>query len=253
MNKFFRSSLFAISLFPVLMIASQSQAKELTFVGQDYPPFNWQEGSNVKGGMVEVIQKACEKMKHSCKFQIIPLARALKMLESGEVDAVMSLIPNPEREAYANFSSTVIASRMAYLGTKGKAPLSQLKELEGATVGVVRGSSSAKMVIKHKEHVPSLTIMEESDNETLVKKVQGNRYGDKGLIFGSEDVLKHFAQKSGTSIDTILPQETQNFMVAFSKSKVDADTLASFSKTFEEMKKNGEMKVVLDKYSLKTD
>ncbi|MDP3653433.1 MAG: transporter substrate-binding domain-containing protein [Rhodoferax sp.] len=234
------------------------QAKDLVFVGQDYPPFNWAEGNEVKGGMAEVMKKACEKLRYNCKFSIVPLARAIKMLEDGSADGgadgVMSLIPNAERGAFATFSPTLVVSTLAYFGSKGKVKkVGSLKELDGWTVGVARASTSSKMVLEHKKQVPTLTVVEEVTNETMVKKLQGDRYGDKGAIFGGDAILEYEAKQAKLEIDMILSGGAQNFTTAFSKKSVDAQTFTALTQTLEGMKKSGEVKAILDKFGLKTD
>lgn len=238
----------------ISVLAPNVFAKDLHFMGQDYPPLNWQDGSKVTGAMVDVMQSACDKLKHNCKFSIVPLARANKMLEDGEVDGGLSLIATPEREAYLVFTPTIIVSRLAYLGQKGKgAKLGSVEDLSGWTVGVVRGSSSSKIAMKHKEQVKTISLQEDTDNEAMVKKFMNGRFGEKSALFGSEDVLKFFAKKNQLELEPLLVLDGQSFKTAFSKKKADIEVVEAFRKTIDEMKKSGELKKILEKYSLKSE
>lgn len=244
----------AAALCVALGLVTPAVARDLNFVGQEYPPFNWSEGGEVKGGMVEVLKKACEKLKHNCKFSIVPLARGVAMLEDGTVDGVMSLIPNPDRAKFANFSPTLVVSNLAYFGVKGKAKkLTGLKDLEGWTVGAVRGSTSYKLAAEHQKQIKTMTLVEEVNNETLVKKLQGGRYGDKGAIMGGDAVLEFEARKAKLDLELVWNSDAQGFTTAFSKKSVDDATLGEFNKTLEAMKKSGEVKAILTKFSLKPD
>ncbi len=243
-----------LSLSLALLVSTSALAKDLMFVGQEYPPFNWSEGTEVKGGMVDVLKKACEKLKYNCKFGIVPLARAINMLEEGTTDGVMSLIPNAERAVFSNFSPPIVMSNLGYYGAKGKVkPVGSLKELEGWTVGAVRASSSLKMALEHQKQVKSLNVVEEVNNETLVKKLQGNRYGDKGAIIGGDAVLGYEAKKLNLEMALVFNGDAQGFTTAFSKKSVDAQTLAELNKTLDAMKKSGETKAILDKFSLRAE
>lgn len=242
------------SLLVALLISTPALAKDLMFVGQEYPPFNWTEGGEVKGGMVEVWKKACEKLKFNCKFGIVPLARAINMLEEGTTHGVMSLIPNAERAVYASFSPTIVVSNLGYYGAKGHTkPVSSLKDMEGSTVGAVRASSSLKMALAHQKQVKNLTIVEEVNNETLVKKLQGHRYGDKGVILGGDAVLEYEAKKLNLEMALVFNGDPQGFTTAFSKKSVDAQTFAELTKTLDAMKKSGETKLILDRFSLRAE
>jgi polar amino acid transport system substrate-binding protein len=238
----------------VFLFAAPSFAKDISFVGQDYPPFNWSEGGEVRGGMTEVLKKACDKLKYTCKFNIVPLARAMQMLQDGSVDGVMSLIPNAERASYANFSPTLVVSNISYFGAKGKVkPVEGLNDLEGWTIGAVRASSSLKIALANQKKLKNMTIVEEVNNETMVKKLQGDRYGEKGAIIGGDAVLSYEAKKVKVELELVLNGEAQGFTTAFSKKSVDAQTLADLTKTLEAMKQSGEVKAILDKYALRTE
>jgi ABC-type amino acid transport substrate-binding protein len=234
-----------------LLISASAMAKDLWFVGQDYPPFNWAEAGEVKGGMVEVMLKACEKLKHNCKFAIVPLARGVRMLEAGTTDGVMSLIPNVERATYANFSPVIVVTNIAYYGLKGKVKkVDSLKDLEGWTVGAVRAATSLKIARENQKQLAAMTIVEETHNKQMILKLQAGRYGEKGAIFGGAAVLGYEAMKHQVELDTILIDSSQGFTTAFSKKSVDAQTFADFATTLETMKKSGEMKLILDKFHL---
>ncbi len=237
-----------------LVATTPSLAKDLSFVGQDYPPFNWNDGGEIKGGMVDVLKKACEKLAYKCTFEIIPLARSIEMLREGHIDGVMSLIPNAERGAFARFSPTVVATNMSYFGARGKVKkIDSRADLDGWKVGAVRASTSWKLATQDQKLVTNMSLVEEVNNETLVKKLQAGRYGEKGAVLGSEAVLAFEAKKIGLELELVLRGETQGFTVAFSKKKGDAQTFADFSATLDAMKRSGELKSILTKYSLQTE
>ena len=247
----------AVRLLPTLLavwVAAPAVAKDLSIVGQEYPPFNWNDAGTVRGGMVDVLKKVCEKLTFNCKFSIVPLARGMQMLEEGSADAVMSLIPNAERAVYAQFSPTLVVQNMGYFGLKGKVkPVAGLNELSGWTVGAVRGSASLKIAKEHQKQVKNLALVEEVSNETLINKLQGERYGDKGAVIGSEAVLAFDAKKAGVALELVWSAQAQGFTTAFSKKSVDAQTFADITKALDAMKKSGELKALLDNYSLKTE
>jgi len=242
------------TLLMALVLTTPVVAKDLSIIGQEYPPFNWNEGGEVKGGMVEVMKKACERLKYNCRFSLVPLARAMQMLEEGSTDGVMSLVPTPDRTRFSNFSPTIVVSNLSYFGVKGKVKkLDNLKDLEGWTVGTVRGSASFKLAVEHQRQIKNMNLVEENNNETVIKKLQGDRYGAKGAIIGGDAVLSYEARKVNLELEPLLAGEPQAFVTAFSKKSVDAATLAELTNTLNGMKKSGEMNSILKKFSLQTD
>lgn len=228
-------------------------ATELTIVGQEYPPFNWSESGQVRGGMVDVLRAACDKLHYQCHFQIVPLARAIKMLQDGSADAVMSLIPNAERAAFARFSPVLVVNHLSYFGIQGQAtPHNKLQDLRGWTVAAVRGSASLQLARQHQQLVGDQIVVEEVNNETLVKKLQAGRYGEQGAIFGGEAVLTYEADKIHLALEPVLRTEAQHFVTAFSRKSMDAPTFDALYKALEALKKNGEVKRILKPYGLKS-
>lgn len=176
-----------LTLFFVLSL-NVAVAKDLVIAGQDYPPFNWEDNKEVKGGMVDVMKDMCRQLKHTCKFQIVNLARGLKMLEDGEVDIFMSLFKNPERENFAAFSPDIITTDIVYAAkSENKNPkFKSAEDLAGVTAAGVRNASSTKVyLLKDAEKVKNVTVKEETDNKTLVERLINDFHGKKHVIVGS--------------------------------------------------------------------
>ena len=234
-----------------LALTTPLGATELHFLGQEYPPYNWSQDGRVQGGMVDVLRAACDKLHYRCTFTIVPLARAMQMLERGETSAVMSLIPNDERANYAVFSPPIVVDHLAYFGVRGGAPkVPRLQALEGWTVAGVRGSNSLHTARQNQRQVPGLTVVEEVNNETLVRKLRAGRYGDPSAIIGAEAVLRFEAQKVALDLAPVLTLDTQRFVTAFSPAKVDAATREALFATLNAMKKSGAMRELLLPYGL---
>ncbi len=233
------------------LVAWPAAATELTIVGQEYPPFNWNSRGHLRGGMVDVMRAACERLHYTCNFQTFPLARAMKMLEMGEIDAVMSLIPNAERASFAHFSPALVVDNLGYFGVRGTATrVSGLHELAHWTIGGVRGSNSLRRARLNQAQVSDQTLVEEVNNETLVKKLQAGRYGEHGAIIGSEAVLRYEAQRIQLELEPVLALERQDFVTVFSKKRVPPETMDEVNRTLSAMKKSGETRDILQKYGL---
>lgn len=232
-------------------IVVPAMATELTIAGQEYPPFNWTSDGALRGGMVAVLRSACERLHYSCSFRILPLARAMKMLEMGELDAVMSLIPNAERAQYAYASPAVVVSPLVYMGRPGAGGMQKdLQALQGWTVAGVRGSTSFQRARANQSLVADQTLIEEVDNQTLLRKLHAGRYGSKGAIIGSEAVLRFDADRLQVPIEPVFTLEYQAFCAMFSKKRVSAQAMEDITRTLQAMKKSGAVRELLQPYGL---
>jgi ABC-type amino acid transport substrate-binding protein len=191
--------------------------------------------------------------KDNCTVDIVPLKRAMTLLENGEIHGVISLLKNAERDGFANISPTVIKSDMIYVTASDKAKAGSVAELKGWTIGAVASSSSAKIATANaKEAGEGAKVVEDSDNDTVVKKLANNRYGDKGAAIINEDVLTFLSKKNAVSnIKKMFVAKSDDFGIYFSKKTVDKADLEKFSSALEQLKKNGEINKILKKYNFK--
>ncbi len=85
----------------------------------------------------------------------------------------------------------------------------------------------------------------------MAKKLIFCRYGDKGAIFGPEEVLIYFAKKESSEAKTLHVVKDYDLKNLFPKKKNDKDLQDSFTKSWDEFKKDGTIKAIFKKYSLK--
>ncbi|MBY0414544.1 MAG: transporter substrate-binding domain-containing protein, partial [Bdellovibrionales bacterium] len=214
-----------------LLFSTGLFAKDFKFNGQDYPPFNFMENGKATGATTEIVAAMCAITKDNCTVELVPLKRAMSSLESGEVHGVISLLKNAERDAFANFSPTIIKSDMIYATVNDKATPGSVAELKGWTLGAVASSSSAKTAAADaKVAGEGAKVVEESDNDTVVKKLANGRYGEKGAVIINEDVLTFLSKKhAATNIKKMFVAKSDDFGIYFSKKTVVKADLDKFS------------------------
>ena len=77
----------------------------LHVVGFSYPPFMYLDERNAPAGpMVEVVAEAFRRMAQPARIELLPLARALLQVETGEAGAMFTVKKTPQREAQYVFS-----------------------------------------------------------------------------------------------------------------------------------------------------
>lgn len=236
-----------------LLLTSNLYAKDYKFSGQDYPPFNYMENGKAVGAMVDIVGAICAITKDNCTVEIMPLKRAMTLLESGEHNAVLSLLKNPERDAFANFSPSIIKMDNIYVTTNDKPSISSVAELKGWNIGAVASTASFKIASAHaKEAGDGTKVTEDADNETVVKKIASGRYGDKGAIIINEAVLAFLTKKNSiTNLKKLFVAKSDDYGIYFSKKSVDQASFDKFSAAIEQIKKNGELAKILNKYNVK--
>lgn len=236
-----------------VLLTSTAFAKDYKFVGQDYPPFNWLENNKPTGAMVEIVEAMCAITKDTCTTEIWPLKRAMTSLEAGEINGVMALLKNPDRDGFGNFVPGLIKSDTIYITSNDKPSIKSVAELKGWSVGAVSLSSSLKIATKDvKDAGGDAKVVEDANNETIMKKLSAGRYGDKGAIVMCEDVFNYLTKKLNvTNLKPLFSAKSDNFGMYLSKKSVDQPSQDKFTAAIEELRKNGELKKILTKYNFK--
>ena len=232
------------------LISNTVFAGDYKFMGQDYGPFLFVESGKTIGAMADIVAQMCAITKDNCTVEILPLKRAISSLETGEAHGVVALLSNPDRDSYATFMGDMIKSDMVYFTANDKAELKNVADLKGFTIGAVTASSSQKIATKDaKEAGGDTKVIEDANNETLLKKLANGRYGDKGVILMNEDVMNFISKKEGIkNIKKLFTGKSDTFGIYFSKKSVDQTTYVKFKTAFDQLKSSGELKKILQKY-----
>ena len=87
-----------------LIFSTQLFAKKFTVAIDTWKPFVYIENDKPKGLTIDIFNKLAKKLNYDIEFKYIPWTRALKMMESGEVDAIGNLSFSKEREKYIAYT-----------------------------------------------------------------------------------------------------------------------------------------------------
>ena len=117
----------------------------LHVVGFPYPPFMaLDERGKPSGPMVELVSEAFRRMGQPASIELLPLARALLQIETGEAGAMFTVKKTPEREAKYLFSSEPVLFQDYVIFVSSDSPLAfrgDLNALAMASIGVVTNTS----------------------------------------------------------------------------------------------------------------
>ncbi|MFN3304564.1 MAG: substrate-binding periplasmic protein [Roseateles sp.] len=88
----------------------------------------------------ELLNEAARRQGWALRYQEVPSARALRMMEVGEADLMMGPLRTPEREAFLSYTRIQLpAEDKAFYTLPEAAPVRSLKDLRDRRVVVQRG------------------------------------------------------------------------------------------------------------------
>lgn len=237
----------------ILLLSTDIFAKDFTFAGQEFPPYNYLEGNRPAGAMVDFIAAICAITKDHCIVEIVPIQRLLMNLKSGELQGAISMVKNADRDSFATFLRPLIQSDMILASTYDKKLINSVQELKGWSIGAVAGSNSAqRAALLVKEAGGGARLIEDNSSDILVMKASNGRYGDKGAIIINENILAYLAKKNSIkNLKQLYVAYSDQWGIYLSNKSATKADIDRFNSAIEKIKKNGELEKIIKKHHLK--
>lgn len=240
-----------ISLLFFLLIPAigYCETGRLRVVYTEWFPYTYKESGQAAGFEIEIFKSVLKTMNIEAIFLKFPWRRCLKNLETGDGDALVSLLKTPERELYAHFPATHISiSKTVFLATadsdvKFSGPL---EDMRGYRIGTLMGFSYGEAFDK----ATDLKRDDVSDTSTLIRKLLTGR---NDLCVENIIVAKAYASKMGV-LDKVRfldpPIHVQKLYVGFSKANGLKILSDDFSAHLADFKASEPYRAILRKYGV---
>lgn len=241
-----KHAFFALLIFTM---TSAAFARDFKIVSQEFMPI----GGSAKDGKMagvhfEIAKIVCDKLKFNCTNEVVPLARGLEMIKSGEAQMILGVAKNPEREAVANFPGMVTQVGYTFFVKKGQAfKYKSLEDFKGKTVGAHAGSATAKDLIEQNKKIGgAIKIVDETTAETPAKKLAGDRYGADNAAYIARAVGMYQAKMDNLDIEPVsFDPFLQSHSMAITKVGVTTEEFDKIKKSITEaMKTDGIKKMI---------
>jgi polar amino acid transport system substrate-binding protein len=231
-------------LFVGMMTASAVRAEPLRIEIIDSAPLGFLDDSGKPTGFyVELAQEVAAKAGVRATVAIVPLARVLVDLANGKVDATV-LLDLPNANGPARSIGRLSDMRIMVWGKKGFA-VSSIEELNGKSVGMLRGSTYDERF----DADGNIVKQEINSYESGIHMLRAGRMD--GLI-GPELPLRWEMRRLGVGADEFgepLAITTRKVAFFLSRKTKDDGLAASLSRAAETVVKEGVPEKLVAKYS----
>ncbi len=218
---------------------------------EDYPSYSYWENGQVKGVCPEIINKAAEHIGVKVRYVKMKWKNFRDLARKGEIDAVMPLFKNEEKEKYLYYPKNGMVAEKNYFFTLKNSGIrysGDLNDLRNIPIGVVKNYSYGKNF---------------DDNSSLKKEVFASvkflvdklKKGEIKVIIGNDRIINHFANESGISekIKPLGPPFPRELLyIAFSKAKGKGHKklAESFSDSIKKLRKEGKYQKILKSHGV---
>ncbi|MFN3130839.1 substrate-binding periplasmic protein [Roseibium sp.] len=124
--------------------ATAVKAETVRLVTLEYPPYQYEAGPDADGIVVRILRDAFAKMNADISIEVLPWKRSLKMVETGDADAIFTAYKTAERETFLDYSKTVLMPQVVSVWVnkdKSVAFDGSMDSLSDVSIGLVDGLS----------------------------------------------------------------------------------------------------------------
>ncbi len=216
----------------------------------EFPPYEFTIDGEPAGISVVIVREIFKRMNQPINIVSLPWARALKYLETGEIDGLFEVLYKPERDAFADFSKIVLMDESASIFARKDSNITYSGDLESIssyTLGIVRGFSYGAAFDHAVENGTLTNISNANSTEINVLNLLDG-YIDliAGDSFGVRQIVKDMDRLSEIE-ELVVIEKTPAFMT-FSKKKKLTAIRDEFDKILINMKKDGSYDSLIDNY-----
>lgn len=208
-----------------------------------FEPYEYMEGSDVVGIDAEIAQAVAAKLGLEAQVENMDFDAIIPAVTSGKVDiGLAGMTINEERLNNVNFSDTYVEAGQAIIVKEGS-DIKSKADLKGKVVGVQRGTTGDTYLSDESNGVGVANVERFSNGPDAAQSLLAGKID--AVVIDNEPAKKIASNAQGlVKLDENLTSE----QYAIAVSKDNEALLNAINTALNEMKENGELQAILDKY-----
>ncbi len=235
----------ALALVMALSLASCGKADDVLTMATnaEFPPFEYLENGEIVGADVEIAEAIAEKLGKKLEISNIDFDAALTGAATGKYDmAVAGITANEDRKKNMNFSIDYYTASQAIIVMKDS-DIAAAEDLKGKVIACQEGTTGEQYLLDEKFEIQSF--------KTGAEAVSALTSGKVSAVVIDDAVAKALSEKNGETkvLDEALTKEAY----AIALKKGNDELTAEINKALEELKADGTLAKIFEKYDLQYD
>lgn len=235
----------------VLIHAVAAFGAEIKVVTESWPPYTFCEDGKVKGVVTEVVDETLKRSGLDYSIEIYPWARAYDMAKSNENVLIYTIFRLPNREKlfkWIQIEGLYVDMFLFRPKHRTDIAITTIEEAKDYRVGVTRETSTHHFLLdKGFVEGANLFPVNSEEQNTLKSSPKSMRID---LTTGDRLSLVHGLKEANLLADywvAQVPLFQKDFYMAFGADTSD-EIVETVRKAFREMKEEGRLDAILDKY-----
>ncbi|WP_020405051.1 substrate-binding periplasmic protein [Hahella ganghwensis] len=240
-------------IFSVLVIVPFlpfSNAAELKFNTQEFPPFSMIEHDQPSGVGVELVQEICLNAGIACKINIMDWSKAQQEAREKRVDGLFVIGWNLERGKWLRYTLPIIYTEYGFFVKSGNNRVySTVSNFSNHLVGVFGPSNTSKSLGIVQGAIPSMRIsLKQDDIESFSDLINGK----VDAVYSNRDVGWMIAKnlRATPKVRYAWSHKGLNYYVGFVKGKADRSLVKRFNFSLKKLYSSGEAQIILQRYNV---
>ncbi|MDD2291418.1 MAG: transporter substrate-binding domain-containing protein [Aliarcobacter sp.] len=147
---------------------------------QYWPPYNFNENGVPKGFMIDYMNLISKKLDVKIQFISGPSWNEfMEMLKTDQLDAIINIAKNDEREKFFNFTNTFHSASNAIYVKKGDENLDSLEKLKGKTIVMPKGFFAQQFIEKYYPEIKQILVKDSLEALELLSLGKADATVDK--------------------------------------------------------------------------
>jgi polar amino acid transport system substrate-binding protein len=151
----------------LLMVSWGASGQTLVAYTEEWPPYNFQDGRDVKGISTDLFREACRTARLNCTVELVPWARAYRIVQNTASTVLFTTARKPDRETHFQWAGPILPRSTWIFVRRPVANAPAMREIQQMRFGVVRGEAAIDDLLGLGVAPPS--IQEDSNNTSLLR------------------------------------------------------------------------------------
>lgn len=238
-----KKNLFAVL---VMLFVASLFAEKLQLMTEEYPPYNFSEGKEIKGVVTEIVQEIMKRTGIESELKVYPWPRAYSTTLKKPNTALFATTFSEEREPLFKWVGPVIPTKISLMAKKSKKiKLKNTEDANNYRIGVIRDDIGEQLLIN--SNVKELSLKRAPTPLSNVKKLAADRVD---LVAYEENTAKWIMKKEGLNLadyETVHVLKEGQLYIAFNRA-TDDKTIVTCQKALDEIKEDGTFAKISKKY-----
>ncbi len=250
--------LILIITFLFLMLVNSLIADEINEVTEEWEPYNFVKNNKITGMSTEIVEAVLKKANLKYSIIVYPWARAYRTALHNENVCIYTIARNSERENIFRWIGPIVPADPMYiwkLKNRKDIVVNSIEDAKKYKIGTKR--DDANYILLKLRGFPLKNLDAVSSDEANINKLAKERID---LLISNKYTLqtltknnKHFISYNHMESTVVWPEtedetcKSEGYYMAFSK-KTAPTVVDAAKNAFEELKREGKIKLIIDNY-----